>query len=725
MAPLARFPELVGFFSYSREDDEAFRGSLSALRDAIQRELGAQLGRTKRNFRLWQDQEAIAPGKDWEAEITRAVGQSVFFIPIVTPRAVSSDYCKFEFSSFLARERALGRGDLVFPILYISVPALLDEAEWRNDPVLSIVAKRQYVDWRPFRHSAVDSPALGQAIERFCGKIVETLREPWLSPEERRELEVEARKRAEEEERIRLEAEARRQGEEEERLSKEAQAKKQADEEDAKRRREEAETQRRLAEEAERCRQEGDAKRRAQQEQRQQDERTRAEVATRHRPENEVLQLADVGEPDTQKQPSAPWWPSRRDGMIAGVLVAATAAGAAAWWSQHRLKEEVQPQTAATAPARVIEKEETRPLATAPAPALPAQATLDKQLEALLGHALQSAPATQAPTPVTAPAVEKKETHPPAIAPVPALAAQASLDKQLETLLGHALQSLPATQTQTPVTTPAVANEETHLPESVAALTAAQERALRAGDSFKECRDCPEMVVAPAGRFTMGAPAGKRLYAELPAHEVTIAKPFAIGKFKLTFDEWDACAARGGCRADVSDSRWGRGRRPVINVSWDDAQAYVKWLSSTTGKPYRLLSEAEYEYAGRAGSETAYPWGDDLKLNGQPMANCKGCGSEWDGKQTSPVGSFSANVFGLYDMVGNASEWTEDCWNGTDAPDDGSPSTSGDCGWRVTRSGSWLTNPDLLYSYAGRSAARHADARFWTLGFRVARTLTP
>jgi hypothetical protein len=108
MASLARLPELVGFFSYSREDDEAFRGSLSALRDAIQRELGAQLGRTKRNFRLWQDQEAIAPGKDWEAEITRAVEQSVFFIPIVTPRAVSSDYCRFEFSSFIAREGTLG-----------------------------------------------------------------------------------------------------------------------------------------------------------------------------------------------------------------------------------------------------------------------------------------------------------------------------------------------------------------------------------------------------------------------------------------------------------------------------------------------------------------------------------------------------------------------------------------------------------------------------------------
>ncbi len=265
MASLAQLPELVGFFSYSREDDEAFRGSLSALRDAIQRELSAQLGRTRRNFRLWQDQEAIAPGKMWESQITKAVEQSVFFIPIVTPRAVGSDYCKFEFASFVARERALGRGDLVFPILWISVPALLNEAEWRADPVLSIVAKRQYVDWRRFRHAAVDSPAFGQAIERFCGKIVETLREPWLSPDERRQLEAEAKRRAEDEERVRQEAEAKRQAEERERLRKEALAKK----EEARKR-----------EEAERQRQESEAKKRAEEEERARQE-ARSEKASR------------------------------------------------------------------------------------------------------------------------------------------------------------------------------------------------------------------------------------------------------------------------------------------------------------------------------------------------------------------------------------------------------------------------------------------------------------
>jgi hypothetical protein len=198
MSSLADLPEIVGFFSYSREDDEAFEGTLSALRDAIQRELSAQLGRSKTNLRLWQDQKAIAPGKLWESEIRTAVEQAVFFIPIVTPRAVNSHYCKFEFEAFLTREQALGRTDLVFPLLFIRVPALENEAQWRKDPVLSIIGSRQYVDWRPFRHLDVRSTAVREAIEQFCDKIVEALREPWVSPKERRkQQEVEAPQRAE------------------------------------------------------------------------------------------------------------------------------------------------------------------------------------------------------------------------------------------------------------------------------------------------------------------------------------------------------------------------------------------------------------------------------------------------------------------------------------------------------------------------------------------------
>jgi formylglycine-generating enzyme required for sulfatase activity len=130
-------------------------------------------------------------------------------------------------------------------------------------------------------------------------------------------------------------------------------------------------------------------------------------------------------------------------------------------------------------------------------------------------------------------------------------------------------------------------------------ISVAQERALKPGDSLpKECRDCPEMVVVPAGRFTMGSLSNGDDSAR-PRHEVTIARPFAVAKFPLTFDQWDACARNGPCDPDVSDSGWGRGRRPVINVSWDDAQTYVKWLSKISGNQYRLLSESEYEYAAR------------------------------------------------------------------------------------------------------------------------------
>jgi formylglycine-generating enzyme required for sulfatase activity len=160
----------------------------------------------------------------------------------------------------------------------------------------------------------------------------------------------------------------------------------------------------------------------------------------------------------------------------------------------------------------------------------------------------------------------------------------------------------------------------------------------------------------------------------------------------------------------------------VINVSWDDANAYVTWLSKKTGKPYRLLTEAEYEYATRAGTETPYPWGDDI---GKNNANCNGCGSEWDNKQTAPVGSFAPNRFGLYDMVGNVWEWVEDCYHETynGAPTDGSAWITGDCSTHVVRGGSWNNNPENL-----RSAFRIRLAtvnRVSYLGFRVGRTLTP
>jgi len=248
MTSLADLPEIIGFFSYSREDDEDSQGALSALRDRIQRELRGQLGRSMKTFRLWQDKEAIAAGKLWEDEIKNAVGQAVFFIPIITPTVIKSPYCKFELESFLAREAELGRNDLVFPILYITVPELEDGASQKNDPVLSIIARRQYLDWREFRHRDVHSSDVLAVVERFCATIRDSLRRSWLSPEERKSQEEAQSRRREEETRQAATAAQALEREENERLGREAHAARERAEQD--RLQGEAEAKRRTEREA-------------------------------------------------------------------------------------------------------------------------------------------------------------------------------------------------------------------------------------------------------------------------------------------------------------------------------------------------------------------------------------------------------------------------------------------------------------------------------------------
>ena len=254
------------------------------------------------------------------------------------------------------------------------------------------------------------------------------------------------------------------------------------------------------------------------------------------------------------------------------------------------------------------------------------------------------------------------------------------------------------------------------------------------GRQFRDCDVCPEMVELPTGSFVMGSPAAEdgRDRDEWPMHRVEIGYRLAVGAYEVTFHEWDACVDGGGCNGYVpDDEEWGRERMPVVNVNWNHAQAYVNWLSTKTGKEYRLLSEAEWEYAARAGTQTPYHFGDAASPR---LANV----GESVGEAVA-VGSYPANAFGLHDVHGNVWEWVADCWNSSygGAPGDGSAWTNGECEQRVLRGGSWRVN------FAGaRSASRHSRhpyARSWDgapairarlgaypeHGFRVARTLTP
>ncbi len=246
----------------------------------------------------------------------------------------------------------------------------------------------------------------------------------------------------------------------------------------------------------------------------------------------------------------------------------------------------------------------------------------------------------------------------------------------------------------------------------------------KSGTVFRDCPACPQMVVIPAGSFMMGSPETDKEARrnERPQHEVTIAKAFAVSRFEATFAEWNVCIDAGGCTHRPRDLGWGQGDRPVMNVSWNDVTTqYLPWLKRATGQPYRLLTEAEWEYGARAGTMTRYSWGDGL---GESNANCDGCKSKWDDKETAPVGSFKPNNFGLYDMHGNVWEWVQDCYHGKayeTAPRDGSAAPEkANCN-RVLRGSSWMGNPRSM-----RAAFRNRifpAYRFKGYGFRVARDL--
>jgi formylglycine-generating enzyme required for sulfatase activity len=245
------------------------------------------------------------------------------------------------------------------------------------------------------------------------------------------------------------------------------------------------------------------------------------------------------------------------------------------------------------------------------------------------------------------------------------------------------------------------------------------------GEVFRDCPICPTMVVVPAGSFTMGSPPDEegRQDNESPQRQVVIGAPLAVGKYEVTFREWDACVQDRGCRRHPEDSKWGRGKRPVVDVSWYEVtEEYLPWLKRRTGRDYRLLSEAEWEYAARGGTRTRYAFGDtisradahffDKMVDGQGLS-----------RRTVETGSFPPNAFGLHDMHGNVWEWCRDTWHpkyADDAPADGEVWKGGDAAWRVLRGGSWDYGAD--YQRSATRLRNAPGARNKSGGFRVART---
>jgi formylglycine-generating enzyme required for sulfatase activity len=254
-------------------------------------------------------------------------------------------------------------------------------------------------------------------------------------------------------------------------------------------------------------------------------------------------------------------------------------------------------------------------------------------------------------------------------------------------------------------------------PTPVAAPPAVPRPTAAAVAGSKDCEACPELVVLQPGSFVMGDDRGDR--SERPAHRVSIGSPFAIGKYEVTLGQWNACVAAGSCRA-IANTVGLSDNSPAKDLSWNDAQQYVRWLSKVTGHNYRLPSEAEWEYAARGGTSSRYWWGDSMQSG---KANCKGCGGDWSNEAPADVDAFPANPFGLYGTSGGVWEWVADCWHKSyaGAPKDGGVWSGSDCRENVIRGGSWRN--DKTYAHSASRFTYDTGVRYILNGFRVAKSL--
>ncbi|NML32485.1 SUMF1/EgtB/PvdO family nonheme iron enzyme [Paraburkholderia antibiotica] len=317
------------------------------------------------------------------------------------------------------------------------------------------------------------------------------------------------------------------------------------------------------------------------------------------------------------------------------------------------------------------------------------------RIDRLRAAAASNAPATAAPA---APNNHATQAAPPA--PVARPAAQAS------------------TATNPP---PAPAPKPAPPQPAVAAAAPLTQKAVAhppggAGE-IRDCAACPIMIAVPAGSFAMGSNTDDP--SEKPVHHVSIGAPFAIGKYPVTVEQWNVCVAANACQKLTPESNTNKAA-PARDLSWDDAQQYIKWLVKTTGKPYRLPTESEWEYADRGGTTTAYWWGEQMRKG---AANCKDCGDPWHKEGPESVGTFGANPLGLYDMNGGVWEWTADCWHNSyqGAPVDGHAWDNPGCEVRVIRGGSWREGGDYMLSATRFKYS--ASVRQSQDGFRVAKDL--
>ncbi|HSU05593.1 MAG TPA: SUMF1/EgtB/PvdO family nonheme iron enzyme [Acetobacteraceae bacterium] len=326
-----------------------------------------------------------------------------------------------------------------------------------------------------------------------------------------------------------------------------------------------------------------------------------------------------------------------------------------------------------------------------------------------VGGAKPSAEAAAPPAPPAAPP-----------APPPPVAAQPTPRTNPLPTQNQAVAPPPAPRRADEATTavkPPTPTPPTQTPPAVATGTAPPPRPAESnGREFRDCENCPIMVAIPAGEFTMGSNADP---SERPIHRVHV-RPFAIGKFELSVAEWQACVDAGACTYKPASHDANPGRRPMANLSWEDAAQYLRWLEKITGKPYRLLTEAEWEYAARAGTATRYAWGEEVRPG---RADCEGCGPTHDRARPADLGSFPPNAWGLYDMEGNIAEWVDDCWHSSyqGAPAGGEAWRSASCGTHVLRGGSW-NNPPSDITVSSRNFY-DGNVRYPGNGMRVGMTM--